>query len=130
MNIIIPPDKTKGAKNGQKCIASITYWGDKHENPIGEIIDILGDTGDNNTEMHAILAEFGLPYSYPQNLEKEANKIPEQISEEEISRRIDFRDTPTFTIDPADAKDFDDALSLRQVEEEDRKSTRLNSSHW
>ena len=65
MNIIIPPDKTKGAKNGQKCIASITYWGDKHENPIGEIIDILGDTGDNNTEMHAILAEFGLPYSYP-----------------------------------------------------------------
>lgn len=117
MNIIIPPDKTKGAKNGQKCIASITYWGDKHENPIGEIIDILGDTGDNNTEMHAILAEFGLPYSYPQNLEEEANKIPEQISQEEISRRIDFRDTPTFTIDPADAKDFDDALSLRQVEE-------------
>ena len=117
MNIIIPPDKTKGAKNGQKCIASITYWGDKHENPIGEIIDILGDTGDNNTEMHAILAEFGLPYSYPQNLEKEANKIPEQISEEEISRRIDFRDTITFTIDPVDAKDFDDALSLRQVEE-------------
>ncbi len=117
MNIIIPPDKTKGAKNGQKCIASITYWGDKHENPIGEIIDILGDTGDNNTEMHAILAEFGLPYSYPQNLEKEANKIPEQISEEEISRRIDFRNTTTFTIDPVDAKDFDDALSLRQVEE-------------
>ena len=117
MNIIIPPDKTKGAKNGQKCIASITYWGDKHENPIGEIIDILGNTGDNNTEMHAILAEFGLPYSYPQNLEKEANKIPEQISEEEISRRIDFRDTTTFTIDPVDAKDFDDALSLRQVEE-------------
>lgn len=117
MNIIIPPDKTKGAKNGQKCIASITYWGDKHENPIGEIIDILGDTGDNNTEMHAILAEFGLPYSYPQNLEKEANKIPEQISEEDISRRIDFRDTITFTIDPVDAKDFDDALSLRQVEE-------------
>ena len=117
MNIIIPPDKTKGAKNGQKCIASITYWGDKHENPIGEIIDILGDTGDNNTEMHAILAEFGLPYSYPQNLEEEANKIPEQISEEEISRRIDFRDTTTFTIDPVDAKDFDDALSLRQVEE-------------
>ena len=117
MNIIIPPDKTKGAKNGQKCIASITYWGDKHENPIGEIIDVLGDTGDNNTEMHAILAEFGLPYSYPQNLEKEANKIPEQISEEEISRRIDFRDTTTFTIDPVDAKDFDDALSLRQVEE-------------
>ena len=117
MNIIIPPDKTKGAKNGQKCIASITYWGDKHENPIGEIIDILGDTGDNNTEMHAILAEFGLPYSYPQNLEKEANKISEQISEEEISRRIDFRDTTTFTIDPVDAKDFDDALSLRQVEE-------------
>ena len=117
MNIIIPPDKTKGAKNGQKCIASITYWGDKHENPIGEIIDILGDTGDNNTEMHAILAEFGLPYSYPQNLDKEANKIPEQISEEEISRRIDFRNTITFTIDPVDAKDFDDALSLRQVEE-------------
>jgi ribonuclease R len=115
MNIIIPPDKTKGAKNGQKCIAAITYWGDKYENPIGEIVDILGDTGNNNTEMHAILAEYGLPYSYPQEIEKEANKIPETITEDEIKRRIDFRTTTTFTIDPRDAKDFDDALSIKDL---------------
>ena len=115
MNIIIPPDKTKGAKNGQKCIAAITYWGDKYENPIGEIVDILGDTGNNNTEMHAILAEYGLPYSYPQEIEKEANKIPETITEDEIKRRIDFRTTKTFTIDPRDAKDFDDALSIKDL---------------
>lgn len=115
MNIIIPPDKTKGAKNGQKCIAAITYWGDKYENPIGEIVDILGDTGNNNTEMHAILAEYGLPYSYPQEIEKEANKIPETITEDEIKRRIDFRITTTFTIDPRDAKDFDDALSIKDL---------------
>ena len=104
MNIIIPPDKPKGAKNGQKCIAAITYWG-----------DILGDTGNNNTEMHAILAEYGLPYSYPQEIEKEANKIPETITEDEIKRRIDFRTTTTFTIDPRDAKDFDDALSIKDL---------------
>ena len=115
MNIIIPPDKTKGAKNGQKCIAAITYWGDKYENPIGEIVDILGDTGNNNTEMHAILAEYGLPYSYPQEIEKEANKIPETITEDEIKRRIDFRTKTTFTIDPHDAKDFDDALSIKDL---------------
>ena len=115
MNIIIPPDKTKGAKNGQKCIAAITYWGDKYENPIGEIVDILGDTGNNNTEMHAILAEYGLHYSYPQEIEKEANKIPETITEDEIKRRIDFRTTTTFTIDPRDAKDFDDALSIKDL---------------
>ena len=115
MNIIIPPDKTKGAKNGQKCIAAITYWGDKYENPIGEIVDILGDTGNNNTEMHAILAEYGLPYSYPQEIKKEANKIPETITEDEIKRRIDFRTTTTFTIDPRDAKDFDDALSIKDL---------------
>ncbi|MFC2719712.1 MAG: ribonuclease R [Bacteroidota bacterium] len=115
MNIIIPPDKTKGAKNGQKCIAAITYWGDKYENPIGEIVDILGDTGNNNTEMHSILAEYGLPYSYPQEIEKEANKIPETITEDEIKRRIDFRTTTTFTIDPRDAKDFDDALSIKDL---------------
>ena len=115
MNIIIPPDKTKGAKNGQKCIAAITYWGDKYENPIGEIVDILGDTGNNNTEMHAILAEYGLPYSYPQEIEKEANKIPETITEDEIKRRIDVRTTTTFTIDPRDAKDFDDALSIKDL---------------
>lgn len=117
MNIIIPPDKTKRAKNGQKCIAAITVWSDKYENPIGEIIDILGDTGNNNTEMHAILAEFGLPYAYPQELEDEANKICAIIDKEEIKRRIDFRSITTFTIDPRDAKDFDDALSVRKLED-------------
>ncbi len=117
MNIIIPADKTKGAKVGQKCIATITFWGDKYENPIGEIVDILGDIGNNNTEMHAILADFGLPYKYPKELEDEAKKITEHISDEEIKKRIDFRHIPTFTIDPKDAKDFDDALSIQELED-------------
>ena len=112
-NIIIPSDKLHGAKEEQKCIAKITYWGEKNETPIGEITDILGDTGENNAEMHAILAEFGLPYKYPDELEKEADKISMDMTEAELKNRIDFREVTTFTIDPKDAKDFDDALSVR-----------------
>ena len=112
-NIIIPSDKLHGAKEEQKCIAKITYWGEKNETPIGEITDILGDTGENNAEMHAILAEFGLPYKYPDELEKEADKISIDMTEAELKNRIDFREVTTFTIDPKDAKDFDDALSVR-----------------
>lgn len=117
MNIIIPKGKNKGAKEGQKCIAKITFWGDKYENPIGEIVDVLGNIGENNTEMHAILAEFGLPYKYPDNLEEEANKITMKLTEEELKNRLDYRDVITFTIDPKDAKDFDDALSVRLLGE-------------
>lgn len=116
-NIIIPEGKRSGAKEGQKCVAKITYWGDKYDNPIGEIVDVLGDIGENNTEMHAILAEFGLPYKYPDELEEEANKITMELTEEELRNRLDYRSIATFTIDPKDAKDFDDALSVRMLGE-------------
>lgn len=115
-DIFIPRDKLNGGKDGQKCIGRIVEWEDKAKNPIGEIIDVLGDVGDNNTEMHAILAEFGLPYKYPENVEQAANKIEAGITPEEIRKRIDMRDVCTFTIDPRDAKDFDDAISMRKLD--------------
>ena len=99
-DIFIPRDKLNGGKDGQKCIGRIVDWEDKAKNPIGEIIDVLGDVGDNNTEMHAILAEFGLPYKYPEAVEEAANKIDAGITPEEIRKRIDMRDVCTFTIDP------------------------------
>ena len=102
-DIFIPRDKLNGGKDGQKCIGRIVDWEDKAKNPIGEIIDVLGDVGDNNTEMHAILAEFGLPYKYPEAVEEAANKIDAGITPEEIRKRIDMRDVCTFTIDPRDA---------------------------
>ena len=114
-DIFIPKDKLREAKDGQKVVVKITRWPEKANNPEGEIIDILGDAGDNTTEMHAILAEFGLPYCYPEKVEKAAAKIPIDISEEEIRSREDFREVTTFTIDPKDAKDFDDALSIRPL---------------
>ena len=115
-DLFIPKDKLNGAKHGQKAIARILDWPERARNPFAEIIDVLGDSGNNNTEMHAILAEFGLPYKYPEKVDQAANKIPMEISEEEIKNRKDFRGVPTFTIDPADAKDFDDALSLRKLD--------------
>ena len=115
-DIFIPRDKLNGGKDGQKCIGRIVDWEDKAKNPIGEIIDVLGDVGDNNTEMHAILAEFGLPYKYPEEVEEAANKIEAGITPEEIRKRIDMRDVCTFTIDPRDAKDFDDAISIRKLD--------------
>jgi ribonuclease R len=114
-DIIISRSKLKGGKNGDKAVARITQWRDDEMNPRGEIVDILGAKGENNAEMHAILAEYGLPYKYPENVEKAAMRIPDTISEEEIARREDFRNVTTFTIDPRDAKDFDDALSIRQL---------------
>ena len=114
-DIFIPKDKLKGGKTGDKAVVKIIEWPDKAKNPIGQVIDILGRSGENNTEMHAILAEFGLPYSYPKNVEAAADKIPDEIPAEEIARREDFRDVTTFTIDPKDAKDFDDALSIRSL---------------
>ena len=114
-DIFIPKDKLKGGKTGDKAIVKVTEWPDKAKNPIGQVIDILGQAGDNTTEMHAILAEFGLPYVYPKAVETAADKIPAEISAEEIAKREDFRKVTTFTIDPKDAKDFDDALSIRTL---------------
>lgn len=115
-DIFIPRDKLKGGKAGDKAVVKVLEWPDKAKNPIGQVVDILGKAGDNNTEMHAILAEFGLPYVYPVAVEKAADKIPAEIPTEEIARREDFRGVTTFTIDPKDAKDFDDALSVRRLE--------------
>jgi ribonuclease R len=114
-DIFIPIDKLKGAKNGQKAVAEITEWPVNARSPIGEIKDVLGDAGNNDTEMHAILAEFELPYKFPENVDRMAEKIPLEIPEEEIKKRRDVRGITTFTIDPADAKDFDDALSLQKL---------------
>lgn len=116
-DIFIPKDKLKGGKTGDKAVVKVTEWPDKAKKPIGQVLDILGKAGDNTTEMHAILAEFGLPYVYPQSVEKAADKIPAEISAEEIARREDFRKVTTFTIDPKDAKDFDDALSIRPLKD-------------
>lgn len=114
-DIFIPLSKLNGAKHGDKAIAKLTDWGGK-KNPTGEIIEVLGKSGDNNTEMHAILAEFDLPYKFPPAVEKAADKIDIKISEEEIKKRRDFRKITTLTIDPTDAKDFDDALSIEKLE--------------
>ncbi len=114
-DILIPKAKLKGGKTGDKAIVKITSWPEDAKNPKGEVVDILGLTGENTTEMHAILAEFGLPYRYPENVEAAANKIGAGITPEEVAKRIDMRDVTTFTIDPKDAKDFDDALSIRRL---------------
>lgn len=115
-DIFIPKENLKGGRNGDKAVVKIVEWPEKAKNPIGMVVDILGKAGENNTEMHAILAEFGLPYVYPKQVEQAADRIPTEIPVEEIARREDFRGVTTFTIDPRDAKDFDDALSIRQLE--------------
>lgn len=115
-DIFIPKKDLKGGKSGDKAIVKIVEWPDKAKNPIGKVIDILGKSGDNNTEMHAILAEFGLPYKYPKNVEDAAEKIKDIFTKEELEKREDFRHITTFTIDPKDAKDFDDALSIRKLD--------------
>jgi ribonuclease R len=115
-DIFISKENLNGAKNGQKAIAEIIEWPSKARSPFGKITEVLGDTGNNDAEMHAILAEFELPHKFPEKVDKVAEKIPFEIPEEEYKKRRDFRDITTFTIDPADAKDFDDALSLRKLE--------------
>ncbi len=114
-DIFIPSKNLNGAEHGIKAVAEITHWDEHQKNPTGKIIDILGKEGENDTEMNAILTEFNLPYKYPENLTHLAEKIPTKISAEEIKNRKDFRSTPTFTIDPEDAKDFDDALSYKEL---------------
>ena len=114
-DILVPKKKLKGGKTGDKAVVRITQWPSKDsKNMVGEVIDVLGREGDNNVEMHAILAQYGLPYKYPKNVEEAAEKIDPGITPQEISRREDFRDVFTCTIDPKDAKDFDDALSIRK----------------
>ncbi|MCF0214651.1 MAG: RNB domain-containing ribonuclease, partial [Muribaculaceae bacterium] len=114
-DIYIPKGKLKGGITGDKAIVKITDWPQDAKNPKGEVVDILGKTGENTAEQHAILAEFGLPYKYPEAVEKAANRIKAGITDEEVAKRIDMRGVTTFTIDPKDAKDFDDALSIRRL---------------
>ena len=113
-DIFIPKKKLKGGKTGDKAVVRITQWPDaEHKNLTGEVVDILGKQGENNAEMHAILAQYGLPYRYPKAVEEAAERIEPGITPEEIARREDFREVWTCTIDPRDAKDFDDALSFK-----------------
>lgn len=114
-DIFIPKNKLKGGKTGDKVVARITSWPEKANMPQGEVVDVLGREGENNAEIHAILAEFGLPYRYPESVERAAMKIGDGITPAEIARREDMRQVLTFTIDPKDAKDFDDALSIRPL---------------
>ncbi|WP_266369050.1 ribonuclease R [Tellurirhabdus rosea] len=114
--IYIPKDKLAGAQDGDKVIIRLTRFPDGRHRPEGEVLTVLGQAGNNNTEMHAILAEFGLPVQFPEAVEAESNKISTKITKKEIAKRRDFREITTFTIDPVDAKDFDDALSIRTLE--------------
>ncbi|MDE6315457.1 MAG: ribonuclease R [Muribaculaceae bacterium] len=114
-DIEIPRNKLKGGTTGDKAVVRITSWPDDARNPLGEVIDVLGRQGENNAEIHAILAEFGLPYRYPEQIDKAAQKIGSGITPEEIARREDMRHVFTITIDPKDAKDFDDAISIRTL---------------
>ena len=114
-DIFIPRDMLKGGKDGDKAIVKVIKWPEDAKNPIGKVVDILGQAGENTTEMHAILAEYGLPYVYPKNVEAAADKISDIITPEDYAEREDFREITTFTIDPKDAKDFDDALSIRPL---------------
>ena len=116
-DIFIPQSKTKNAKNGQKAIVRMTDWPQEADNPFGEVLEVLGYPGENEVEMNAILADYGFPLRFPDHVEKEAAAIPTKITDEEIAQREDFRDVLTFTIDPDDAKDFDDALSFRSLKD-------------
>ncbi|NVK04078.1 MAG: ribonuclease R [Flavobacteriia bacterium] len=116
VDLYIPKEKLNGAEHGQKVIAKLTDWPERASSPFGEITKILGNPGEHNVEIHSILAEYGLPYEFPPEVEAVAEKIPMEIPEDEIARRKDMRKVTTFTIDPADAKDFDDALSIEKLD--------------
>ena len=116
-NILIPKNKLKGGKTDDKAVVKVTAWPDsEHKSIIGEVVDVLGKTGDNDVERNTILAQYGLPYKYPKNVEAAAEKITGEITEQDVAEREDFRDTWTCTIDPKDAKDFDDALSIKKLD--------------
>ncbi|MGC9331790.1 MAG: ribonuclease R [Bacteroidales bacterium] len=114
-DIFIPPGKMNGAQDGEKAIVKITKWPKRTRSPEGEVAEVLGMPGENNVEIHSIIAEYNLPYAFSDEAEKEACNIPDNIPAQEIKQREDFRNVPTFTIDPEDAKDFDDALSVRKL---------------
>lgn len=116
VDLYIPKEKLNGAEHGQKVIAKLTDWPERASSPFGEITKILGNPGEHNVEIHSILAEYGLPYEFPPEVEAAAEKIPMEIPEDEIAKRRDMRGVTTFTIDPADAKDFDDALSIEKLD--------------
>lgn len=118
-DIIIPPRRLKGGKTGDKALVKVTQWpSETVKNMVGEVVDILGQAGENTAEMHAILAKYGLPYRYPKAVEEAAECISADITTQDEAEREDFRKVITFTIDPKDAKDFDDALSIRKIEKE------------
>ncbi|WP_293786655.1 ribonuclease R [uncultured Pedobacter sp.] len=114
-DIFVPLADTHGAKSGQRVLVTLSDWPESAKNPIGVVKHVLGNQGENNTEMNAILAQYGFPLEFPPQVEKEANAIPEEIPAAEIAKRKDFREVLTFTIDPADAKDFDDAISYQKL---------------
>lgn len=116
--IFLEPDEIGEARHGDKVIVKVTEWPTRRSQAEGEIVSVLGQAGNNDVEMHAILAEFGLPYHFPEIVEAEAQKIPDKIAKKDIAKRRDIRDILTFTIDPVDAKDFDDALSVRYLGED------------
>jgi len=115
-DIFVAKNKLKDAEDGVKVLVKITDWPANSKTPFGEILEILGMPGDHETEIHSILLEYGLPYKFPENVEAEAGLIPLTISQNEIDKRRDMRNETTFTIDPKDAKDFDDALSFKVLE--------------
>ena len=118
-DILIPKKKLRGGTTGDRALVKITQWSDaNHKNLMGEVVDVLGAAGDNDVEMNTILAQYGLPYKYPKRVEDAAEKISAEITEQDFKEREDFRDVWTCTIDPKDAKDFDDALSIRRLEKE------------
>ncbi|MDR6405032.1 MULTISPECIES: ribonuclease R [Chryseobacterium] len=115
-DIFIPKGKFGGAEDGDKVVVKMTEWKPGDKNPEGEIIQVLGAPGEHETEIHSILAEYGLPYEFPEEVERDADKIDRSINDEEVAKRWDMRGITTFTIDPKDAKDFDDALSIKKLE--------------
>nr|WP_311453222.1 ribonuclease R [uncultured Prevotella sp.] len=118
-DILIPKKKLRGGTTGDRALVKITQWPDaNHKNLMGEVVDVLGAAGDNDVEMNTILAQYGLPYKYPKRVEDAAEKISAEITEQDFKEREDFRNVWTCTIDPKDAKDFDDALSIRRLEKE------------
>ena len=114
-DIVIPFEPSLKEHHGKKVAAIVSAWPRKSEEPVGYIVDVLGIPGNNNTEMHAILTEFGLPYKFDKKVVEAAKKISGEISPQDIKERKDFRGVTTFTIDPDDAKDYDDALSIREA---------------
>lgn len=117
-DVFIPMQNLNGAESGNKVVVKITEWPENQKNPVGQVVEVLGLPGDNDTEMNAIMAEYELPVKFPENVLKIAEKIPMEVPQEEIKERRDMRGVVTFTIDPKDAKDFDDALSIRELEKD------------